>query len=164
MSTSIYSYNLVDKLSDRLQIEPIYVEELSDSSLNIAPEDATKSGWGGFTPTSFKRGEGGRELTLEERAHLSVVNKLRWGKWREINPDYKSKWKQNNYQKVGYAKVSKVGKKNCESNNYKLLTCPHCGKEANVGNSKRWHFDNCGKIKPFQRGEDGRFNSSARKG
>lgn len=23
------------------------------------------------------------------------------------------------------------------------LKCPHCGKESNVGNAKRWHFDNC---------------------
>ena len=23
------------------------------------------------------------------------------------------------------------------------LTCPHCGKVANIGNAKRWHFGNC---------------------
>jgi len=28
-------------------------------------------------------------------------------------------------------------------NNYTNLTCPHCGKVSNVGNAKRWHFDNC---------------------
>lgn len=24
-----------------------------------------------------------------------------------------------------------------------LMTCPHCGKQANEGNSRRWHFDRC---------------------
>jgi len=29
--------------------------------------------------------------------------------------------------------------------NYTIIKCPHCNKEANVGNYKRWHGDNCGK-------------------
>lgn len=29
--------------------------------------------------------------------------------------------------------------------NYTLIKCPHCNKENNVGNHKRWHGDNCGK-------------------
>lgn len=28
-----------------------------------------------------------------------------------------------------------------------LLVCPHCGKSANDGNAKRWHFNNCRSIK-----------------
>lgn len=27
--------------------------------------------------------------------------------------------------------------------NATILSCPHCGKLANVGLAKRWHFDNC---------------------
>ena len=27
--------------------------------------------------------------------------------------------------------------------NKQTLQCPHCGKVANVGNAKRWHFDKC---------------------
>lgn len=30
--------------------------------------------------------------------------------------------------------------------NYTILKCEKCGKECNVGNFKRWHGDNCGKI------------------
>lgn len=26
------------------------------------------------------------------------------------------------------------------------LICPHCGKESNEGNAKRWHFDNCRRL------------------
>lgn len=33
------------------------------------------------------------------------------------------------------------------ANNSSLVECPHCGKITNIGNSKRWHFDNC-KINP----------------
>ena len=25
----------------------------------------------------------------------------------------------------------------------KSITCPHCGKEGNVPNMKRWHYENC---------------------
>ena len=27
-----------------------------------------------------------------------------------------------------------------------LLVCPHCGKSANEGNARRWHFNNCRRI------------------
>lgn len=27
--------------------------------------------------------------------------------------------------------------------NKENLVCPHCGKEGNIGNMKRWHFDKC---------------------
>ena len=36
---------------------------------------------------------------------------------------------------------SKGGKKNKAI--LQRVTCPHCGKETNIGNAKRWHFDNC---------------------
>ena len=26
---------------------------------------------------------------------------------------------------------------------FENVVCPHCGKESNLGNAKRWHFDNC---------------------
>lgn len=38
---------------------------------------------------------------------------------------------------------SKIDKGYSVEVNNKVLVCPHCGKSNNVGNSKRWHFDNC---------------------
>ena len=34
-----------------------------------------------------------------------------------------------------------------QTQNLKRLICPNCLKIGNVGNMKRWHFDNCGKGK-----------------
>lgn len=35
----------------------------------------------------------------------------------------------------------------------KILKCPYCGLETNLGNSKRWHFNNC-KLKPVDINND----------
>ena len=80
-----------------------------------------------------------------------------------VNPEhlYFGSAKENYYDKSkesreAFAKngAAKGGKKTGASNakkaisngkhmNQQLLTCPHCGKSNNQGNSKRWHFDNC---------------------
>jgi hypothetical protein len=39
-----------------------------------------------------------------------------------------------------------AGKIRAKVNNSTILKCPKCGMENNVGNSKRWHFDNCKRI------------------
>ena len=39
------------------------------------------------------------------------------------------------------------GKKGVWNHAHKKLICPHCNLEATIGNAKRWHFDNCKKIK-----------------
>ena len=31
----------------------------------------------------------------------------------------------------------------CHSNNSTKVSCPHCGKEGQLTNMKRWHFDKC---------------------
>ncbi len=63
-----------------------------------------------------------------------------WERWRKDNIGYKDKWKINNYIKLGYNSNSSA--KVVEMNS-KSIECPHCGKSGNVGNMKRWHFDNC---------------------
>ena len=39
-------------------------------------------------------------------------------------------------------------------NNSSVVVCPHCGKSTNIGNAKRWHFDNC-KLNPTSSGNNG---------
>jgi hypothetical protein len=31
----------------------------------------------------------------------------------------------------------------CHTNNSTKILCPHCGKEGQLTNMKRWHFDKC---------------------
>ena len=72
---------------------------------------------------------------------ISIARLKYWEEWREQNPDYKSKWKVNNRVRKGYNLNSA---KNIKEMNMEKVSCPHCGKQGNVGNMKRWHFENCG--------------------
>lgn len=101
----------------------------------------TSGGEGGITSTSWKTGNvpwsKGRQLK-----YISENKKQYWKKWREENPDYKSKWKT--YTKKGITEEDRQKRKEraIERNN-NVIICPHCEKKGNVGNMKRWHFDNC---------------------
>lgn len=53
---------------------------------------------------------------------------------KEENPNFGSK-RTNEQKKRIKESINKI----------ENLKCPHCGKEGNPGNMKRWHFDNCGK-------------------
>lgn len=60
------------------------------------------------------------------------------------NPNY------GNGQAISGKKNPMFGKKHNESTRAKIadkarrtLVCPHCGKESNIANAHRWHFDNC---------------------
>jgi len=79
--------------------------------------------------------------------------RLYWEQWRKDNPDYKSKWKK--YEAIGKENWQKAD--NTTALNKTILECPHCGKTGNVGNMKRWHFDNCGKVRKFNKDAKGRF-------
>lgn len=101
-----------------------------------------ENGIGGITSGCFQKGT----VPANKGKLMPVISQSKikyWENWRSQNPEYKSKWKINNYQKKGYANVSKIAKQKAAINNTKLLVCPHCNKKSNVGNAKRWHFDNC---------------------
>ena len=111
------------------------------------PSDAVNSkGFGGETMTSFKKGHTrwdtlGPEVKSIMIEKISIARLKYWEEWREQNPDYKSKWKVNNRVRKGYNLNSA---KNIKEMNMEKVSCPHCGKQGNVGNMKRWHFENCG--------------------
>lgn len=101
-----------------------------------------ENGVGGANKTSFKKGL----IPANKGKKSPEISKAKfdyWKKWKEENLEYKAKWKINNYEKKGYAKVSELGKKQTAINNTTMIVCPHCDKQSNVGNAKRWHFDNC---------------------
>lgn len=111
-----------------------------------------EQGQGGVNSGSFKKGHKswnkGVSMTPEAKARL-----------QEGRRKYQDEWHLYNVKKV------RVGTWTPPADNTSLLnktrlTCPHCNKEGNVGNMKRWHFDNCGKKQLAPRGKDGKWISS----
>jgi len=88
--------------------------------------------------TRFKKGcvnnNKGKKMPI-----ISEKRKESWIKWRKQNPDYKDKWKK--YEPIGKENWNNVD--NISALNKKIAVCPHCKAKGNVGNMKRWHFENC---------------------
>lgn len=119
----------------RLSAEWNVVE--SDEFANLMEEN----GIGGKNKGSFVKGmvphNKGKKCSKN-----SEHKKAYWRRWREENPDYKSKWKQ--YQRTGRTQEGiKAHQRRAADLNTTLITCPHCGKTGNIGNMNRWHLDNC---------------------
>ena len=72
----------------------------------------------------------------------------------EKNPMYGKTLSEDHKKKIsqstkGISKpMTDEHKKNlkCHSNNLTKVSCPHCGKEGQLTNMKRWHFDKCKSI------------------
>ena len=90
---------------------------------------------GGPNAGSFKPGRKGVPLTPEVKAILSANKTAYWVEWHKHNT-LKPK---EEYVKIGYNHCSR----NTAVINKVTLKCPHCNKSGNMGNMKRWHFDNC---------------------
>jgi group I intron endonuclease len=117
--------------------EPFWISQYNIEELY----NMTLGGEGGKNSKSWKNGNvpwsKGKKLQ-----YVSENMKNRWSKWREENPDYKSKWKK--YDKKGFSTEEKQKRKHrAIEKNKTIINCPHCSKTGNIGNMKRWHFDNC---------------------
>ena len=88
----------------------------------------------------LSRGKKSRLLALKNRGNvntvLSEMGKIGGKKTKESGKLLQSA--------ILGGKVA--GKIRAKVNNSNILKCPKCGMENNVGNSKRWHFDNCKRI------------------
>lgn len=148
MPKTIYTENL-DQLFD-----------LPPSNIDLSDiEYGEPCSAGGVTMTSWKKGHGkGRKLSQQEIDCLQKGYRKWQTKWYEENPNYKDKWKK--YERIGRDGQKPFARKQAAKNNTTTLTCPHCGKETNIGNAKRWHFDNCGRKRSFSRDEYGRFDKN----
>jgi len=111
----------------------------SDEWANLVEE----TGSGGWTPGCFKKGHI-PWIKGKKCPHLSENKKRYWEKWRESNPNYKDKWKINNKVRKGFDSQERERRRHHANNlNKQIIVCPHCDKTGNLGNMKRWHFDNC---------------------
>ena len=70
---------------------------------------------------------------------ISEAKKEYWRKWKLENPDHLEKRKK--YVKVGYDTERRSTQ--AKELNKRKAVCPHCNKEGQHVNMKRWHFDNC---------------------
>lgn len=76
--------------------------------------------------------------------NLSKSNSLKVG---ELNHMFNIGMKHPHYGKRG-KEAPNFGKKQSDYQKEvasRKISCPHCDKKGNVGNMKRWHFDNCKK-------------------
>ena len=135
MSDTIYH----DPIATTLGLQPIHLEE--DYS-QCEPRE------GVGTSTTWRKGNTPWNLGIPDPAQSERMKK-RWEEWHKTN-----KKKERVYIKKGPSRID-----NTSVLNKKILTCPHCGKEANIGNAKRWHFDNCGKKQTLLRDDNGKFRS-----
>lgn len=60
----------------------------------------------------------------------------------ELNPFYGKKHSEETLAKMRGPKAD-TSNMTFRKNNSTKITCPHCGKEGQLTNMKRWHFDNC---------------------
>jgi|ETNmetMinimDraft_33_1059910.scaffolds.fasta_scaffold67745_2 group I intron endonuclease len=127
--------------------EPYYISKLSEEErLNI-----TDGGYGGVTSTSFKKGivpwSKGKKMPKEVGDKISKARTQYWIKWREEHPNYKDKWQsRKRATPERKAEIAEMYSKKVTELNKVKVECPHCSKTGNVGNMKRWHFDNCKSI------------------
>lgn len=93
----------------------------------------------------FDSVENGYNMTYGGNGVDSSYLKNIWNK--EKRQSLSEKWTdemknlQREKTKVFWQNKIKSGYK--VKSNETFLTCPHCFKVNNIGNSKRWHFDNC---------------------
>jgi group I intron endonuclease len=93
----------------------------------------------------------GKKLTLEHIEILREKGKKLVGEKNHMFGKSHSdevKKKISNATKGIPKPMTEEHKKNlkCHSNNSTTVSCPHCGKQGQLTNMKRWHFDKCKSI------------------
>lgn len=86
-------------------------------------------------------------LKWTEKRKISHRNnlKLMWNneKKQELSNKWTTEMKDSNRNKTKESWKNKISEGFQIKSNVTLLKCPHCNKTNNIGNSKRWHFENC---------------------
>jgi hypothetical protein len=79
---------------------------------------------------SMKGKNKGKKHSEEHRAKISAARKGKPGpnKGKILSEEHRAKLS---------AALKGIPKE------HKIINCPHCNKEGNIANMKRWHFDNC---------------------
>lgn len=89
----------------------------------------------------LKEGPQSKEHIEKRASKIRGSNHPFYGK-PELNPFYGKHHSEETLKKLRKPKVDTSNMK-FRSNNSTKVSCPHCGKEGQLTNMKRWHFDNC---------------------
>lgn len=89
----------------------------------------------------LKNGPQSKEHKEKRLSKIRGVNHPFYGK-PELNPFYGKHHSEETLEKLRKPKADTSNMK-FRSNNSTKVSCPHCGKEGQLTNMKRWHFDNC---------------------
>jgi group I intron endonuclease len=90
----------------------------------------------------------GKKLSLE---HIEILREKGKKLIGDKNPMFGKKHTEEHKKKISESSkgisrpMTEEHKKNlnCHINNSTKVSCPHCGKEGQFTNMKRWHFNNC---------------------
>ena len=78
----------------------------------------------------------------QQSERVSGKGNPNWGNFGEKNHFYGKKHTEKSLEKMRGPRAD-TSKMKFRENNSTKITCPHCGKEGQLTNMKRWHFDNC---------------------
>lgn len=141
-------YRSNDKMHTLKIMENYYINKFNSYNNGY---NMTLGGEGALGKESWCKGKNPKQLLWTEERKKSHSQKLKTIWCVEKRNNLSEKWTDEMKKKQSYNSVSKwnekieKGYKVVSNNTY--LVCPHCGKSNNIGNSKRWHFDNCKKRK-----------------
>ena len=157
-------YRVIRKYGfDNFLWEIIYQSENRDQTLKeyeplfIKEYDSFKNG---YNSTLGGEGTFGLIFSEEARARISKGNQipkpqtkehvynriqsmLRNNKPRFMTEETKIKISEANKGKPKPFSEEHIKNLKCHQNNKTIIVCPYCGKEGQLPNMKRWHFDNC---------------------
>lgn len=153
---------------DSFEWSPIYQSHDKEHTLNVMENlfiEEYDSFHNGYNSTLGGDGSFGMIVSEETKKKVSMTHKgkklspehieILREKGKKLigdkNPMFGKKLSKEHKDKIsnsskGISKpMTEEHKKNlkCHTNNSTKVSCPHCGKEGQLTNMKRWHFDNC---------------------
>lgn len=137
-------YQSTDSIHTLKVMENYFINEYNSYNNGY---NMTLGGDGAIGTTSWCKGKHPAQLLWDEdrkQKHSKILKDM-WddNKKKMLSEKWTDDMKEEQRNKSILAWKSKIDHGYSVKVNNKFLVCPHCDKTNNIGNSKRWHFDNC---------------------
>lgn len=129
------------RFKDIVSYRILYDSNSSDEIFRLEAEIVNEEFLKGNGIRNIKTGGAGGKLGKRPNSRPDARKRL-----IEDNSSMRLYWKnkkRNNIDKFNKSISAKENILNGTNPWAKKIKCPHCGKESNIGNIKRWHFNNC---------------------